>query len=248
MQSTFIGKYIIAYTHSHRNFKILRDNLTQLLRDPRLQIIIVELGKLSHLEHHDLRAKHVFLETDTYNLGWAFNIGAKYATNSNLFFTENKYHPRMEVIHNVLVNKGDRHCIYLQDHIGEMTMEQTDNRKQNMDIKTIPTSRGIIYYTKEGLIDSCGFDENVVGEEFWSMLEKRNSLINTGKVNGNSTIQFYTDELIMNNEIIEYSKKHWERISTIEKEQLIAYVRGQFKKIGNPHKYKKVDIMVPYDV
>jgi len=247
MKSPFICSYIIAYTHSHRNLKILKDNLNQIIKDHRIQIIIVEVGDNPHLQYHDLRSKHVFLESDTYNLGWIFNCGHRYATTDHLFFSDLKYHPKLEVIHSILNDGGERHCIYLQDSIGEMTQEQTDGRQNQMGIKTIPSdNRGIVYYTKDGILTVGGFDENVFGDDFWKLQEKRNkAVLNVGKVNGNGTVQFYTDGIPLNGELIEYSSKHYEKVSDLDPQRMVSYIRGQQKKIANPLKYKKIELMNP---
>ena len=247
MQSSFICSYIISYTHSQKNLKILKENLNQIMRDPRIQIIIVEMGNNSNLEDQDIRSKHVFLKTHVYNVGWAFNCGHRYATTDHLFFGDFKYLPNLELIHSILNDSSNRHCVYLQNSIGKMSKEQTENRQQQMNVKKVDSeSTGIIYYSKDGIISVGGWDENVIGDDLYKLQNIRNtSMLNIAKVDNNTTIEFYVDTIPLNKELLEYSNKHLDKVSKLDKNKINNYSISQSKKIANSRKYEKIELMIP---
>jgi hypothetical protein len=244
MKSIFLCTYIIAYTHSDRNFKILKNNLEVLTKDPRTQIIVIEASKNPNLKYLDLKAEYVHLKTDTYNLGWIFNIGFKHAKSDKIFFGDNKYHPNISIMGNVIQGYGNRDMIYCQSSLIKLNKEETDNRNAANKSPVDANKSGIIFFTREGYLKCGGFDENVFGQDFWDILiKKTENIILTGVVNNVSTIELTTDDIPINGELLEYSSKHLKRVMVLDTQGVTNYIKAQFKKIGNYHKYDKIDVL-----
>ena len=251
-ESFFKATYIIAYTHSNRNYKVLMDNLSQIHKNQNIQTIVVECGEIPVIENMDLKSKYIFLESDIYNLGWIFNIGASNASTSLMFFAENEAHPKIEIINAIIDNHGDRDCIYPQEHYYTLTPEETDSRAVDVDLnehKKPSDLRGITFLTRKGYDTVGGYDENVFNDDLWQLQDfKYKNRLNMGKVDDSILVNFHTDNDLISNtpkEVIEYSSKHTTRILSLDNKTLFSYIKAQSKKIANPYKYIKNKLMNP---
>lgn len=247
MKTPFLCSYIIPYTHSPRNLKLLRYTLDDLNRDPRIQKIIVETGSVPVLKNLDLKSDYIFVESKTWNVGWLFNCGSKLTKTNNLFFGSFEYLPRLEVIHSVIGNiDPNRHCVYLQDSMSELTKEQTDNR--NIDQPHINTQsyphEGIVYYTREGFYMAGGWDENVFSKDLYIIQDKRNKCsVNIGQVNGSMVFKAFVDLPTLSDSMIDYSKKHLDKILKLDRDVTNNYLNIQSRNNGNYNKYAEKNIM-----
>lgn len=245
MKTSFTCSYIIPYIHSIENLKLLRITLNILNRDPRIQKIVIETGEVSVLKHIDLKSEYKFIESDVWNVGWLYNCGTKIATTNHLIFGTFEYLPNIDIIYNIVNKKDDRPCVYLQDELIQLSEEQTRVGVIDYNMKGLKTpSHGIVYYTREGFHRVGGWDENVFGEDLYTIQDRRNaSLLNIGQVNDMKTIKYNVDLPTIDNNIREYSKAYTNRILELDKEKVISYSEGQLKRICNYNKYSKISIM-----
>jgi hypothetical protein len=237
----------MTYIHSKRNLNILKHNINQLLVDPRIEIIVVEAGKNSMLKDLDLKCKYVFTQTDTFNVGWLFNIGARRATTNKLFFAESSIFPKMEFITSIVRKPTEHECIYGQSDIIELDAQATDSKKYNYDMPSKQdTLSGLHYYTYEGFYKVGTWDENLYGKDLYSFQDKKNVLLlKLGKVDNTKIIKFTLDVPSVDEEQQEASTKHYDKVTSVDQDKIMSYIRSQVKKSSNIHKYEKVEIMKP---
>ena len=248
MVSVYTCSFIIPYIHTPKNFLLLQKNLNNLFKNPAIQVIVVETGKVPRANYQDIPATYVFVESDIYNLGWLYNVGARYAHTNNLFFGDNSYISGAEIVQAVLNNKQDAHAVYLQDSIVRLNEHQSTSGQ--FDINLMPneeTKEGVWYYTKEGFIACGGWDENVVGEDLFTIQDRRNkSMLRVGELSKSKGIQYSIDRFEETEDyrkLKDYSTKHLEKILQLEQPQMVAYMRGQSKKNGYIYKYSKKELM-----
>lgn len=244
MQTPYICSYIVPYYHTTENFKKLEYTIKTLSQDPRVQIILVETGNISKLDTMDIKVSYYFVESNTWNVGWLFNYGASKTSTSKLFFSSFQYVPRLDVIHSIIQNHQDRHCIYLQDSVIHLTKEQTESRQFDINLpkESIPYE-GVYYYSKEGYFACGGYDENVFDRDLYNIQDHRNkSLITTGLVNGVTIFKLHVDLPKVPDELVEYSKQHSEKILKLDQNMMRNYIISQVKKKGSYSKYQNNDI------
>tara|TARA_R110000772_G_scaffold2410_4_gene8521 strand:- start:20590 stop:21339 length:750 start_codon:yes stop_codon:yes gene_type:complete len=247
MQTHFSCSYIIPYIHSPRNLKSLRSTIDTIIRDPRIQVIVVETGPIPILKNIDLKGDYLFVEShNMWNVGWLFNCGSKLTKTDNLFFGSFEYVPRLEVIYNILKDVDEnRHCVYSQDSIIPLTKEQMAKKQLDFsypDLK-IPYE-GVIYYTRKGFQIVGGWDENVFGQDLYKIQDKRNkSMINVGVLNGSKTFKLNVDLPNLKAELIDYSTKHLQKILGQDKDIVRNYAIAQMKKNGNYHRLIEKNLM-----
>lgn len=239
--------YVLPYFHSPRNLKILRSIIDVLGRDPRVQIIIVETGEYSRLNHVDLKATHVFVPSNTWNVGWLFNCGFIKTKTDHLFFGSMEYLPRLEVIHSIMKDKDNdkRHCVYLQDKIIRLDKQQTDRRQlDSNDPGEEASHEGITYYTRDGYFIAGGWDENVYGKDLYDVQDKRNkSSVNVGRAKDASTFNVFMDLPLIEDKMLEYSKQHKDKIMGLEKNVTINYLKVQSRHNANFNKYFDIGVL-----
>lgn len=247
MQTPFLCSYIIPYHHTSRNLKMLRNVISTLSRDIRIQIIIVETGNTPRINQLDLKCEYTFAKSDTWNLGWLYNIGYRKSKTDLLFFGDFSFLPRLDVIHSIINNYGDRHCIYCQTSINRLTKEMTDIGDVNSTSNTENIMyEGITFYTRDGFIAISGYDENVFGRDLFILQDKRNrSLLSIGQVDGVSSVKLFVDEIEIKDSLIEYSSKHLNKILELDIDKTRNYIRVQGRKNGYIEKYHKSEIMNP---
>tara|TARA_R110000772_G_scaffold5341_4_gene19190 strand:+ start:9609 stop:10355 length:747 start_codon:yes stop_codon:yes gene_type:complete len=246
MKSSYRCTYIIPYTHSPNNLKLLRSILDILNRDVSIQKIIVETGKIPVLKHIDLKSEYLFVESRMWNLGWLFNCGSKLSKTDHLFFGGFEHLPRIEVIHSVLNNPDDkRHCVYLQDSLIELTKEQTIKRQMDHTLPDIKVPyEGIVYYTRKGFFSAGGWDENVFGKDLFIIQDKRNKCsVNVGQVNGSLTFKANVDLPNLSDVMLDYSTKHLDKILKLDKQVTVNYLSNQARYNGNYNKYREDPLM-----
>ena len=226
---------------------MLRNVVNILTQDIRIQVIIIETGNTPKINRIDLRSDYTFVKSDTWNLGWLYNVGSRKAKTDLLFFGDFSFLPRLDVIHSVVGNSGDRHCIYCQTSINRLTKELTDIG----DVNNISNTENIMYegitfFTKDGFIAVSGYDENVYNKDLYMLQDKRNrSVLSIGQVDGISSVKLFVDEMEIKESLIEYSKKHLDRIMGLDIDKTRNYIRIQGRKNGYLEKYHKPEIMNP---
>lgn len=247
MESYYTCSYIITYVHSKRNLNILKHNINHLLNDPRIEIIVVEAGKNAMLKNMDLKCKYIFVESDRYNVGWMFNIGAKKASTKYLFFGENCILPKMEFIVNVVRNPTDHECVYAQSDIIQLDEDATNKKNYNYEMHGTPDKiNGMHYYTFEGFNKVGMWDENIYGKDLYSFQDKKNNLLlKLGKVDDSKLIKFSLDTPPFSDGVRESATKHYDKISTLDQNKMLNYIRLQVRKFSNPHRFTKTEIMNP---
>ena len=247
METHFICSYVIPYYHTTKNFKMLTNVLNALSPNKMIQVIIIETGNHAKIHTMDLKADYKFIKSDTWNLGWLYNIGAKLSKTDNLFFGDFSFLPRMDVIQNVVSNHGDRHCIYCQTSIKRLTQAEMEVGQGNTFENTEDHMyEGITFYTKDGFIAGGGYDENVFNHDLFILQDRRNrSMLNVGQVDGVSSVKMLVDEVIVNSDTIDYSKKHLDKLMSLGSDKIKNYIRIQSRKNGYSEKYHKSEIMNP---
>lgn len=247
MKTSYICSYIIPYVHSRRNLNILKYNINVLLQNPLIEIIVVETGKNSYLKNLDMKSKHIFVESDLWNLGWLYNIGARNASTDKLFFGEMSLVPNINTIMAVLQKNTEHGCLYIQDKIAQLDQQQTDQKilPEDMEGEDKP-SHGIVFYKHEDFYKVGTWDEFVVGSDIYILQDKKNlTLISSGKINGVKTFVFATDKPSITDEELERSSKHLEKVMAAEPQSLHKYAISNTKKSANIHKYEQMELMIP---
>ena len=247
MKNHYSSSYIITYIHSKRNLNVLKHNINQLLKNPKIEIIVVEAGKNPMIKNLDLKSKYVFAETNVYNVGWLFNLGARKATTKHLFFGDNSILPNMDFIINIINQPTGHECVYAQTEIIELDQTTTDNKQYNYDL---PSKKSIIgglcYYTFDGFYKVGMWDENIYDKDLYSFQDKKNHLlIKLGKSENTKGIKFLLDSARISDDIKENSNKYFDKVSKLDETKLITYIRSQQKKSANIYKYKSTEIMKP---
>lgn len=247
METNYSCSYILPYIHSKRNLNVLKHNINQLLADPRIEIIVVECGKNPMLKNIDMRCKHMFVESETYNVGWLFNLGVLKATTKQLFFAENSILPKMEFVVNIVRNPTDHECIYAQTEIIELSHEDTDRKNYNNDMPSKQDSiGGLYYYTLDGFNKVGKWDENIFGRDMYSFQDKKNNLfVKLGKAENSKSIKFTIDIPTLTEDNKTSSDNYYDKLSKIEQGKLVSYIRTQTRKSANVHKYVKSKLMNP---
>jgi hypothetical protein len=236
MKSTFKASYIMPYYHTPKNFKFLKQNINELLKSPDIQIIIVETGKKPVLSEYDLKSKHVFVESEKWNLGWLYNVGRKYATSDNLFFGEHKLRTKIEVLASLLNQNKDNEYVDVQEQTLIMSMEDIINNNYNLEGK-LEINQRIHFYTSGGYEKAAGFDELVNDENLSYIQEKRNKIdLKKGMLN---SVTYFLD--IDKMESFDDSKNK-DKILQLEGQKLLNYMSVQRKKKGNIYKYQINDL------
>lgn len=246
MQTPYLSSYVIPYYHSPQNLKNLKDSLRILQQDPRMQIIIVESGKFPRIKNMELKTEYVFVESEIWNLGWLYNMGFRKTKTDILFFAEFSFLPRLDVIHNIIGTHADRQCIYGQTNLIRLDKQQTSNKAFDFNLPSDEKSiEGISFYTREGFMSCGGYDENVFGDDLYEIQDKRNrALLNIGIVNGSTIFKLDTDKPSIEDELLEYSKKHLDKVIGLDPNRMVNYMKSQSKKNGYSNKYKKLDLML----
>lgn len=246
MKTPFTCSYIIPYTHSSHNLKLLRHVLGILDHDVNIQKIVVETGSVPHLNNMDLKSDYVFIESDIWNLGWLYNCGSKLSKTDNLFFGSFEFVPRIGVINTIVSSIDKSDCIYLQESIVNLDRDDSVNRKfDGVGKKEKSDGVGIVYYTRNGFFKSGGWDENIFGKDVFTLQYKKNKCsVNMGQVSDVITFRYNVDLPHHKDSLTKYSKEHRDKIMNLDDGVLRNYINNQVRRNGNYSKYRTQPLML----
>lgn len=240
MKNSFLCSYIIPFIYSPQNLKLLKRNIQELVKNPNIEIIIAETGKNSFLKNLDIKAKTIFVESNTWNVSWLYNIGAKYATTDKLIFGEFSLVPNITFVQNVITN--DTHdCILGQSHIVYLNEKDSKSFKYPKVDGTEDKLNGVYYYTREAFSEIGYFDENVYGKDVYVLQNKKNDFIKTGLA------ETKTYKHIVDNIIVENTSEYLNKILGLSTEQMKKYISGQMRKFCDKNKYT-IDKTLEYTI
>jgi len=236
MVTNFKASYIMPYWHEDHNLRFLKNNINQLLSYPDIEIVVVEVGPVSKLKNLDMKSKVVFLQSNTWDLGWAFNCGVKHTSSSNIFFGSFEVLPDVNTIKNQLKEKENYDLIILQDGAKLADKNYITNKQTT---KELSSSTGVYFFDYKSISAVSGWDENLSGDQLY-LFQKHKSfeLLNVKIVEDTSCV-------ILPVSIPEDNKKDeiFEKIIDLKQDKLKLYLNKQNKKITNPNKYRKIPLL-----
>ena len=224
--------YIVPYFHSYHNIKLLKRIVREVINIPGSEVIIIECGEKSELKSVDFPARIEFVNSNTYNLGWLYNIGQYLATKDKFFFGDFRYFPSFNLIKAVLEN-NTHECLYIQSKVIKLNREETLAQKLNpgKSNSSQNISEGVIYCTRSGYDKVGGFDENLFGVDMYKLHEhKAKTFLTAGQVSEGITYEYITDLPVDSENIKQSSENHLKRIIQLDDQKLLNYMRVQHKK------------------
>lgn len=232
MITNFKSSYIIPYFHSDINLKLLKNNLNQLLKDTKIEVVIVELGENSVLKNLDMKSKVVHLKTKKWDLAWAFNCGVKHISSQNIFFGSFEFLPNLQLLNRVLDTKGDFQGCILQSKIKLADKNYLKTKKTGEEIDS---PGGIYFFNYTAINKVSGWDENLSGDSLYLFQNfKMEKLLNFNQFEDSSVIK-----LPVNIPDTDENKDHLEKVKNYNTDKLKKYLQLQNKKIADLHKYRE---------
>jgi hypothetical protein len=232
MMTNFKSSYIIPYFHSDINLKLLKNNLNQLLKDTKIEVLIVELGENSVLKNLDMKSKVIHLETKKWDLAWAFNSGVKYITTEKIFFGSFEFLPNLQLINRVIDSEENFKGCILQSKIKLADKNFLKNKKTGEEINS---PGGIYFFNYTAINEVSGWDENLSGDSLYLLQNfKMEKLLKFKQFEDSSVIK-----LPVNIPETDENKDHLEKVKNYNTDKLKKYLQLQNKKIADLHKYRE---------
>ena len=161
--------YIIPFRFSHDRILPLRRIIEWLSGFQNVEIILVEQDKHSKIDYLNIKAKHIFIQSEApFNKSWAFNVGVKRATSQTIIFADADFimNP-MELIESLkMLDSYD--CIIPTDKVNVLTQQQSamDSASILQLNNFVPKSNmldGISIFKKDSINRIAGWNEDLLG-------------------------------------------------------------------------------------
>ena len=241
--------YILPYFHSYHNFKILKEVINTIITDTDINILLIEVGKESHIQSYDLLSRKIFLKSDTWNLAWIYNVAMKYVKTEYVIFSELEIIPNMSIIKSVIdkfESNGMTGVVKLQkngiqlDRTESITMKFDPTTKPKIDIMG-----GYSFYLTDDVNKVFSWDENLIGNDIHKYQDHKNSKILNMSKSDSFVYILEVDHMDISDIDIKKSDMHLSQIESLDDIKMKNYLLGYHKKSGIGDKYNKVDV---YDV
>jgi hypothetical protein len=207
--------YIIPYTDSIENLKLLRNSINILKKYSSIEIIIVESGQRDKLSSYSLPGvRTIFIKSNNYNRFWNINIGIKNATENIIVIGDVNWMVNPNYLLKSLNNLDKFNYIGLYNKvINVQTGEQfgfnitEDPNRTKSDINFL---EGVSIFKKDFILSRGLFDETFfdIEKSLWINRKKFNNPLieeNIGiHLNVNSI--GYTNDLDRRRDISNFSK------------------------------------------
>lgn len=171
MVATYVPKfsYIIPFRFRQDRILPLRRVIDWLAGFQGIEVIIVEQDNHSKIEHLNLKARHIFIESKApFNKGWAYNVSIKYAQSDIILFGDADFiMDPMKLIESLkLIETND--CVIPTNKALNLNQQQSA-----MDIGTIlnmfgPNPKtnifdGLCIFKKDSIRKIGGWNEDMIG-------------------------------------------------------------------------------------
>lgn len=171
MQKTVVPKfsYIIPFRYRQDRIIPLRRVIEWLNGFQGIEVIIVEQDTHSKIKHMNLRATHIFTESEySFNKSWAYNVGLRWATSNIVIFGEadtimnpNELISSLESLELVDVVMPLKNIIKLDQ--SESLMDLSGMFRISRPGITNTLTGGISIFKKESIQKIGGWNEDFVG-------------------------------------------------------------------------------------
>lgn len=247
MQKTFVPKFsfIIPFRYEPDRIIPLRRVVEWLNGFQGVEVLIVEQDTHSKIEYMNLKAKHIFTESQySFNKSWAYNVGLRWSTSNIVIFGEADtiMNPHdlirsLETLETCDAVFPLKNIIKL-DHQESLTDLSNIFRINKMGIPNTLTG-GISLFKKESIQKIAGWNEDFVGisleNQFQDMMVKK--FLNWKQMDFNGFHMNHQPEKFD----INIHQRSQQILSTFEKaddNQLRNHINAVSQKAGALNKYQ----------
>ena len=171
MTNTFIPKfsYIIPFRFEADRIIPLKRVVEVLSGFQGIEIIIVEQDKHSKISHLNLRANHIFIQSDLpFNKSWAFNVALKRTHAPVIACADADFIMNPNELVEALKTLETCECVVPTSKVAKLNPQQTLgdipsmlNVKEGSNKNSI--CDGLVLYKREALLKVCGWNEDFLG-------------------------------------------------------------------------------------
>jgi glycosyltransferase involved in cell wall biosynthesis len=171
MNNTYIPKftYIIPFRFRSDRILPLRRVIDLLAGFQGIEIIIVEQDKYSKISNLNLKATHIFIESDLpFNKSWAFNVAIKRASSPTIICADADFIMNPNELIESLKELENYDCVIPTSNIINLTQqESTADINSILNLKRIATkpfmTNGLTIFKKDALFRIAGWNEDFIG-------------------------------------------------------------------------------------
>jgi glycosyltransferase involved in cell wall biosynthesis len=171
MTNTFIPKftYVIPFRFEADRIIPLRRVVEILSGFQGIEILIVEQDKHSKISHLNLRASHIFLQSELpFNKSWAFNVALKRTHSPVIACADADFIMNPNELVDALKTLENFDCVVPTSMVTKLNPQQTLgdinsilNIKEGVNKNSL--SDGLVLYKRESLLKICGWNEDFLG-------------------------------------------------------------------------------------
>lgn len=237
--------YILPYYHSYHNFNLLREITKSLLIIKEIDVLIVEVGKDSHISNYDFMCRKIFLESENWNLSWIYNTAMQYVKTEYVILSNLSIIPNTEIL-NISIDKCSKKemstPIYLCESVVHLDREESMTMKFDSATKEKVPVIDTLYalYNRVDFEKYMGWDENLYGEDMYKFQSyKYHKVFN--RIDKSDSFVYLLDVDKMSSDS-ENSSKHLEKLMELDDKKLSNYLNATYKRIGQSNKYHVVNV------
>jgi len=245
MVQSYIPKfsYIIPFRYSPDRILPLRRIIEWLSGFQNVEIIVVEQDKHSKIDYLNIRAKHIFIQSEApFNKSWALNVGVKRATSQTILFGDADFIMNPMELIEALKMLDTYDCVIPTDKVTILTQQQSAMDSASiLQIKNFAPKNnmldGISIFKKDAIQKIAGWNEDLLGvgyeNQFNELKIKQN--LNYKQLNfGGFHIFHFSDKLDQgleqrNKQIFEYYRN--------DTNMLTQHINQTLPKIGMANRF-----------
>jgi glycosyltransferase involved in cell wall biosynthesis len=174
MQNLYKPKftYVIPFRYSRDRILPLRRTIEWLSGFQGIEVLIVEQDKVSKIAEMNLKARHIFLESDApFNKGWAYNVALRRTTSNVLVFGDADF-----IMNPNEMIEGLKSLEFFDCIIPTKSISRLNNMESNADLSQIFTIKreefkfnlcdGMSMFKRETIQKIGGWNEDILGNGY----------------------------------------------------------------------------------
>lgn len=248
MQKTVVPKftYIIPFRYSLDRIVPLRRVVEWINGFQGIEVIIVEQDKHSKINYMNLKAIHIFTESDyLFNKSWAYNVGLKWARSPIVIFGEADTIMNPHDLIKSLESLEKCDCVLPIKNVIKLS-----NRESLIDLKDIfnlpsqgipnTLTGGISLFKKESIQKIGGWNEDFIGVSLENQFQDHmvKNFLNWKQMDFNG-YHLYHNITEIDHNLLQRNRDIYSKFESANKSQLQSHINFIIPKIGNLNKYQQ---------